>query len=160
MTHDRYLPHSSSKMSQSATDSPKRDDRFSWLLYIVGGRTLLGGAFSLFLGFVLLSGMGMKSSADGSLPFMVLILIYGLYHMLLGLCVLGRLRIAWVLLVLTQVIGLLFELLTLGIASVATMAQQLNHAAGSDFLGGSYFSAAISVAVLIFLLGRKDWFYR
>lgn len=34
MTHDRVLPRSSSKISLSATDSPKRDNRFSWLLYL------------------------------------------------------------------------------------------------------------------------------
>lgn len=160
MTHDRYLQRSSSKISMSASGGPMRDDRFGWLLYLFGGRTLLGGAFSLLLGFVLLGGTGDMSRADGSLPFMMLFIIYGLYQILIGICVLSRLRIGWVLLVLTQVFSLLFDLLTLGVASVAAMAQQLNHAAGSEFLGGSYLSAAVSVAVLIFLLGRKNWFYR
>lgn len=160
MTHDRVLPRSSSKISLSTSGSPKRDDRFSWLLYLLGGRTLLVGALALFFGVILLGGTGKTPSADGSGPLMTLFIIYGLYQTLIGLCVLGRLRVAWLLLVLTHVVGLLFKLLTLGIASVATMAQQLNDAAGTQFLGGSYFSAALSVAVLIFLLGRKDWFYR
>lgn len=160
MTHDRYLPRSSTMISQSAPGGPQRDDRFSWLLYLLGGRTLLVGALAVFFGVILLGGTGTTPSADGSGPLMTLFIIYGLYQMLIGLCVLGRLRVAWVLLVVTHVVGLLFKLLTLGIASVATMAQQLNQAAGSEFVGGSYLSAAVSVAVLIFLLGRKDWFYR
>ncbi|MFI0609537.1 MAG: hypothetical protein ACH37Z_16785 [Anaerolineae bacterium] len=160
MTYDQHVQRSSRRISPPAADSTKRDDRFSWLLYLIGGRTLLGGALMLFLGFALFGDQKepWRAAEGGSL--LALVLIPGLYGIIMGFLILGRLRVAWVLLVVGRTLGLAIQLMTLGVESVSTMAQRLNGAAGTDILSASYFGAALSVVVLIFLLGRKNWFYR
>lgn len=160
MTYDQHLQRRSHKISPPEASSPKRDDRFSWLLYLYGGRMLLAGAMILVLAYVMLDGGKEPFRASDGGPFAMLLLIFALYGILMGLCILARLRVAWVLLVIGKTLSLAFELLVLGVDSAATFAQQLNGRAGSELLSGSYLGAALSVAILIFLLGRKDWFYR
>lgn len=160
MTYDQHVLRSPRRISTPAADSPKRDDRFSWLLYLLGGWTLLGGALMLFLGFALFGGQQESwRGAEGG-PLLALFIIPGLYGTIMGFLILGRLRIAWVFLVMGRTLGLAIQLMTLGVGSVSAMAQRLNGAAGTDILSASYFGAAFSVLVLIFLLGRKNWFYR
>ncbi|MBK7780161.1 MAG: hypothetical protein IPJ58_05095 [Ardenticatenia bacterium] len=65
---------------------------------------------------------------------MALFIIPGLYGTIMGFLILGRLRIAWVLLMIGRTLGLAIQLMALSVGSVSAMAQRLNGAAGTDIL--------------------------